>query len=75
MTDNGHRRRLDALAAVLRPQLAGCLWRGGSCWRYEVVGDGTDDPPIPPASATCEQCGRPLVRRVLVLVGVDAGRI
>ena len=72
MNGNG-RARLDKLAMMFRT--TECTRSGAVCLRTDVVGDGTDDPEIPPAPMRCERCGRPVRHQVVVLAGVDASGI
>lgn len=65
--------RLDRLADRFRP--AACLWIGGRCYRTEVVGDGTLDPPKPDLPPVCALCGRARDYRIVKLLGVDVSRI
>lgn len=72
MTTKG---RLDTLAMVWRRRPPGCFSEGGTCTKYRVVGDGSDDPPMPDLPATCDGCGRPIFWRVTVVCGVDVSRV
>lgn len=66
-------RRLDRLALAAKP--GRCRWAGGRCVKHAVIGDGSDDPPMPELPAVCGGCGKPTLWRVVVLVGVDAARL
>lgn len=65
--------RLDRLAVAAKP--GGCVWAGGRCVKYGVVGDGSLEPPMPDLSSVCPDCGRPVAWSVVVLPGVDASRL
>lgn len=65
--------RLDRLVLAAKP--GRCQWQGGRCVQQAVVGDGSDDPPMPELPAVCGACGRPIVWRVTVLVGVAVDRL
>ena len=68
--------RLSKLETVYK-RPAGCVATGPVCRRHLVVGDGSDDPPLPASrhGERCERCGRPIFERVVVVVGVDVDRI
>ena len=61
--------RLDRVRARLRP--ATCSSAGPVCEQVRLIGDGTEDPPVPRLPATCRRCGRPISWEVVVLAGVD----
>ncbi len=61
--------RLDRLAGRFRP--ASCYTGGRRCGKFAVVGDGTEDPPLPALPDVCARCGRPTSWSVVVIPGVD----
>ena len=65
--------RLDRLALAARP--GRCRWVGGRCAKDALVGDGSDDPPMPNLPSVCPDCGRPVLWRVVVVCGVDVSRV
>ena len=66
-------KRLVRLEQGFKP--VGCHWGAGCCVRHEVVGDGSEDPPLPHFPKMCPDCGRERSYRLIVLIGVDASRI
>lgn len=67
--------RITKLETVWHRRPAACWSAGSACTKHELVGDGSDDPPMPDLPATCADCGRAILWRVIVLPGVDASRI
>lgn len=72
MTTKG---RLDRLETVWHRRPEGCFSDGPTCAKHALVGDGSDDPPMPDLPATCAGCGRPTFWQITVVCGVDVGCI
>lgn len=70
---SNQRSRLDRLVLLTRPK--GCHVVGRECWRNEVYGDGTDDPPLPLLPERCPACGLPRSYQLVCVAGVDANLI
>jgi hypothetical protein len=67
------RARLDRVGDRLRP--ASCWSRGPRCWQTVLVGDGSDDPPVPELPAVCPDCSRPMRWQFVILAGTDVARL
>ena len=65
--------RLDRVAQRLRPPA--CRGDGTVCEQTRLVGDGSDEPPVPELPAVCAACGRPIRWQLVVVAGVDVGLI
>ncbi len=65
--------RLRRVVPHLRPSTCGP--DGRHCRWVRLVGDGSEDPPVPDLPATCRHCGRPTEWQIVRLLGVDVTQL